>query len=288
MVFSARQLIDHAFETLSEIYCEDMDLGMRTEFSHGPDSSVQLSSDLEKFLEKPTTLKKKAIRIAVNLWMCTSDLHKLAKDQRDELDELRKQLLESQQTVIDLQKQKLQEKSETVQEIKEVVETQLKSYSSVTNSGISSVAVPATPTSQLRKVIKSTVEEGERSRNVIVFGLSEEDESEKRTEDLVAEVCERVGEKPRVLACSRIGLKREGTTRPILVSLASAASVQQLLYRAKELRDWDKYGRVFLGPDRSKEEQVHRKGLVEKLKKRRADEPGKSFVIRGDTVVLKS
>ena len=45
--------------------------------------------------------------------------------------------------------------------------------------------------------------------------------------------------------------EREGTTRPILVSLASASSVQQLLYRAKELRDWDKYGRVFLGPDRS-------------------------------------
>ena len=91
-----------------------------------------------------------------------------------------------------------------------------------------------------------------------------------------------------MLSCFRLGLKREGTTRPIPVSLASAASVQQLLDRAKELRDWDKYGKVFLGPDRSKEERVSRKGLVEKLKKLRVDEPGKSFVIRGDGLILKS
>ena len=287
MTSCARLLIDNAFETLSEIYCEDLDLGVKTEYHCDPDSSIQYSADLQKHLEKPSTLKKRAISIAVNLWMCTSDLHKLAKDQRDELDELRKQLLECQQTVIDLQKQKLQEQSEAVSEIKEAVKTQLESYSSVASSGINSVAVTANSTAQLRKVIKSTVEEEERSRNVVVFGLSEDSESEKRTEDLVAEVCEKVGEKPRVLTCSRIGMKREGTTRPILVSLASASSVQQLLYRAKELRDWDKYGRVFLGPDRSREEQVNRKGLVDRLKKMREDEPGKSFVIRGDTVVLK-
>ena len=80
----------------------------------------------------------------------------------------------------------------------------------------------------------------------MVFGLSGDSESEERTEDLLAEVCDKVGEKPRVLSCLKLGLMREGTCRPILVSLASVAVAQQLLYRAKELRHWDKYGRSSL------------------------------------------
>ena len=51
-----------------------------------------------------------------------------------------------------------------------------------------------TSTAQLRKVVRTTVEEEERSRNVIVFGLSEDKGSQENTEDLVAEVCEQVGE----------------------------------------------------------------------------------------------
>ena len=288
MAPSARRLIDYAFETLTEIYNNDLDMGhaVATEYHCDPDSSIQYSTFLEKHLEKPSTLKKRAIEIAVNLWMCTSDLHKLAKDQRDELDDLRKQLLESQQTVIELQKQKLHEKSETVSEMKEVVKAELKTYSSVTGEG--SYSVPAASSAQLRKVVKTTVEEEERSRNVVVFGLSEDNESVEKTEQLVAEVCEQLGEKPRVLSCSRIGLKREGATRPILVNLATATSAQQLLYRAKGLRDWEKYGKVYIGPDRTREERVDRKGLVEKLKKRREEEPGKSFIIKGNDVILKS
>ena len=287
MTSAARKLLDNALETLLEIYCDELDLAARTEFHCDPDSSVQHSMDLQKHLEKPSTLKKRAIEIAVRLWDCTSDLHKLAKDQRDELDELRTQLLASQRTVIELQKQKLQEKSETVSEMKEVVKAELKSYSSVTSQGTSSTVSPTTATAQIRKLVKTTVEVEERSRNVIVFGLRENNESGERTEDLVAEVCEQVGEKPRVLACSRIGVKRDGATRPILVCLASAASAQQLLYRAKGLKDWEKYGRVFVGPDRTREERVVRKGLVEELKKLREKEPGKSYIIRKNDVILK-
>ena len=99
---SFRCLIDHAFETLSEIYSLDLDLGARVEYHCDQDSSIQHSADLLKYLEKPSTLKKRAINIAVSLWMCTSDLHKLAKDLHDEIAELRKQLLGSQQTVIEL------------------------------------------------------------------------------------------------------------------------------------------------------------------------------------------
>ena len=48
--------------------------------------------------------------------------------------------------------------------MKEMVKTELETYSSVTSQGTASVVSLATSTAQLRKV-----EEEERSRNVIVF-----------------------------------------------------------------------------------------------------------------------
>ena len=125
----------------SKLYLE---LGARVEYQCDPDSSIQHSADLKRYLEKPATLKKRAINIAVDLWMCTSDLHKLAKDKRDEIADLRKKLLDSQQTVIELQKQKLQEKSE-------VVKTGLETYSSGTSQGTASVVSLTASTTQLRK-----------------------------------------------------------------------------------------------------------------------------------------
>ena len=110
--------------------------------------------------------------------MCTSDLHKLAKDQRDEIADIRKRLLDSQQAVINLQKQKLQEKSETVSEMKDVVKAKLKSYRPIAalrvRTSLQAATIPKTSTAQLRKMVKATVEEEERSRNVVVFGLKEE------------------------------------------------------------------------------------------------------------------
>lgn len=97
------------------------------------------------------------------MWDCTADLHKLAKDQRDELDDLKTELLESQRTVIKLQKQKMQEKTETVSEMKEVVKAELQSYASVTSPGTSSIVSPTAYTAQLRKLVKTTVEVEERS-----------------------------------------------------------------------------------------------------------------------------
>lgn len=260
-----RGIIDLAFETLTEIVSLDLGLEAKIDYSGDPDSSWQYAIDLQKHLEKPATLKKRAITIAVDLWSNTSNLHKLAQDQRDEIADLRKRLLDSQQTVIDLQRQKLEEKSETVSEMKDVVKAELKLYSSVANNNIPTTAsVPKTSsTAQLRRVVKATVEEEERSRNVVIFGLQENtDQLVENTESLVTETCEQVGEKPRVLSCSRIGLKREGETRPILVTLASSTVAQQLLYRAKGLRDWDKYGRVFIGPDRTPDERVARRAMV--------------------------
>ena len=57
--------------------------------------------------------------------------------------------------------------------------------------------------------------------------------------------------------------------------------------RAKELKGWDKHGKMFIGPDRSREERAVRKELVQELRRKRDEEPGKNFVIRRNEVILR-
>ena len=210
MPLAARMVIDRALEYLSEIlWCIDLGYSVQCEYQSETFDQSSEAGSIQRFLERPLTEKEKAVEMAVSLWSTAADLHKLAKDQRDELSDLRKQLLESQSSVIALQQNKLQEKSETASELKEVMKTELKLYSRVVGQGISTVpaAIP-----QLRKVVKTVVEEEDRSRNLVVFGLREMDGTAEDTEKLVDEICEQVGEKPRVMGCTRVGTKREGAT----------------------------------------------------------------------------
>ena len=64
----SRYFIDNAMLAMLEIFCDDLDLGSRTEFHCDPDSSVQHCRDLRNFLEKP--LKKQITQIAVSWLGC--------------------------------------------------------------------------------------------------------------------------------------------------------------------------------------------------------------------------
>ena len=67
-----------------------------------------------------------------------------------------------------------------------------------------------------KKVVQAVVEEEDRSKNVMLFGL-EEDKNETISEK-VEEVFVSVGEKPSFVA-SRIGKKSNGKARPVKVTL---------------------------------------------------------------------
>ena len=103
--------------------------------------------------------------------------------------------------------------------------------------------------STLQTVVKRVVEEEDRSRNLVIFGLAEED-GEKVTEK-VGEVFEAVGEKPTVEAC-RIGKKKtnlENACRPVKVTVSSSLMVTQILTKARKLRLSEKFKTVFVSPD---------------------------------------
>ena len=95
-----------------------------------------------------------------------------------------------------------------------------------------------------------------------------------------------IGEKPRTESI-RVGKKKPGSVgRPVKVTFSSSVIVNQILSKARRLRTVDKYKAVFISPDRSPEQRDKQRLLVQELKKRTLDEPGKRHFIKGGSVCI--
>ena len=111
----------------------------------------------------------------------------------------------------------------------------------------------------------------------MVFGLSEEG-----GEDLQKKVVEIFGElqeNPKIVDASRLRKPSE-TDRPVKVALAISEAAASLIRSSYKLRDCDRFRKVYVAPDRPKDERIKRKQLVEGLKDKR-----KQFVIRNGAVL---
>ncbi len=86
---------------------------------------------------------------------------------------------------------------------------------------------------------------------------------------------------PCEMSCERIGVPCQGKVRPLRVTIGSA--VPELLSKKKNLKDTN-FFKVFIEPDRSREERAARKKLVQELKQKRISCPNQRFYIRNNTI----
>ena len=120
----------------------------------------------------------------------------------------------------------------------------------------------------------------DRSTNLMVFGLSEcENETEAVLKCEVENVLDELGEKPKIEA-KRVGLKRDGRERPVIVKLKSREMLLSLLQKAKQLKQTDSYCDVYLARDMSFAERSERRELHKTLKDLRDSNPGSKFRVR--------
>ena len=131
--------------------------------------------------------------------------------------------------------------------------------------------------------MKKVNEEEDRSKNVVVFGVTEE--QEENVDSKVAALLDQLEEKPQFMDCRRIGQRSSGSLRPIRFRVNSSDIVYQLLRKAKRLKDIDGYKTIFISPDRTPEERISRKTLVGELKKKRLDDPNNHYFIRKGEIV---
>ncbi len=210
-------------------------------------------------------------------------------DLRQDLDCVKTELIESQNSVIKLQSKLLESQSNqlkavqsTVQStVQETVHAEIKSYSkALTNNVTAQNSTFAA--NNLKKVVRDVVDQEDRSRNLMIFGLKEVTDEQPSIK--VEQVLQRIGQKPTVEAV-RVGQRKDGKERPIRVTLRTCSAVHEILVKAKTLRTDNEYKSMYICPDRSPHERAQHKILVLGLKKRLKEEPGKRHYIRSGQVV---
>ena len=221
--------------------------------------------------------------------------HNMIINQRVHMSQHQSRMIELQDQVISLQERLLTAKeglskarkvsedfkTEIVNTFQKEVSSVKQSFSDVVKSGSLKTSAATISTESIKSVAKQIALEEELGRNIMVFGLCEEENEDICSK--VSDVLESLGEKPRVEAC-RIGKKSPSATRPVKVSLSSSSIVQQILKNSSKLSGTEKFKRVFLAPDRTAEERAHRKELVLELKRRAEVEKDKKLFIRGGKI----
>ena len=73
--------------------------------------------------------------------------------------------------------------------------------------------------------------------------------------------------------------------RPIKFSVKNTDNVYQILRKAKRLKDIDGYKTVYISPNRTNEERLSRRTLVNELKKKRLEDQSSHYFIRKGEIV---
>ena len=207
----------------------------------------------------------------------TVPLLDFAVEHQSELEELKSEKIADQRKIIDLQEQLIVEKDNKLQSVQKTVESEMKSYSAVLQKSCTEALAPR----KIAAAVKSVEEKVDRSTNVIVFGVPEE--NNESVDSKVMDLLDRLEEKPKVTECRRIGKSKPATTRPISFRVQSSCTVALILQKARQLKDIDGYKSIYLCPDRTLEERNTRKKLVDKLKEKRAsDQNNRYFIRRGE------
>ena len=200
---------------------------------------------------------------------------------------LKSEVIVNQGAVIDLQKDMLEAnrqqltdlQANVVASVEDTVKNELKLYSDAAKTGTKNSGV-LLDKKTLTSVVHDVVSEEDRSRNIMIFGLTEQEN--EQINDRVSQVLLELGEKPKVES-TRIGThsKDAKTTRPVKVTVSNSTIVRQILSAARALRHSEHYKGVFISPDRSVEQRSQHKELVLELKRRMEDDPDKKHYIKG-------
>ena len=191
-----------------------------------------------------------------------------------ECDDLLRRTVKLQEQVIELQGEQLNRVTETVQK-------DLRTFSAVVTQNCKTAFASKKIQKAVEKVTHKPVDTGpDRSKNLMVFGLPEcEDETESVLKGEVENVFAELGEKPTIEA-RRVGLKRGGRERPVIVKLQSREMLLSLLQKAKQLKQLESYCGVYLARDMSFAERSERRELHQTLKELRDSNPGGQFRVR--------
>lgn len=207
----------------------------------------------------------------------------ICKSAAEKIDELKSEQIELQKNLIGIQNNQIESVKATV---KSEMNNGLKSWSDVVKNNTSQVQSNLLTTTEktVKQVMEKVNEEERKSANLMIYGLSEVDNENLGT--AVDEVFKAMSvPPPRVtFDCYRVGRKQQGKTRPIRLECQNRGDVDFALVHSRRLKNSARHSRVYLAPDRSKEQRLEHSLLVKQMKELISKDATKHYFIRNNRV----
>ena len=244
--------------------------------------NVRELSDIRRNALKAAN-KDIAVDLAMTLASMLDRSVELLRSASADLDCMKREQLESQSKLLKVQDELSVKKSDQLDAVKNTVEEKMSSWAAVVkkNSGTNKVSQK-----EMKKAVKCAINESDREYNVVMFNVEEqeeEDPSETCDVDTALDIMNSAGlvavEGEGRFTAERIGTFDKDKKRPLKVKFDFKSMAFSLLAKAKNLKDNEEYGQVFIVPDRSREERIEHRKLVEQLKLIRTQNPEKRCYI---------
>ena len=229
--------------------------------------------------------KNELVRTAASAWEHVTRLSALVNVLLEENRQLLYKVVDSDASLIALQTELIASKDAQLKAVTSAVETVVqesveKSWSQV--AAISANRQPAggatvISSAVIQRAVKDFTEGEERSRNLIVFGLQEEEG--EVVGERVSELFGKLGEKPRPEEVLRLGKKSTGQHRPVIVKLRTATAAAGILKKSQGLRNSEKFRSVFISPDRTIAQRAEHRRLVSLVKRQAEEDKSRRFFI---------
>lgn len=232
---------------------------------------------------KRTVLKGTNKDIVVDFTMSLASLleksGQLLRSASADLDVLKREQLDFQSKLLKVQDELSVKKSAQLDTVQNTVEEKMSSWAAVVKKNSTNKF-----TQEVKKAVKSAINESDREFNVVMFNVEEQDE-EDLSENYDTVVASDIMNSAGLYAVEgdftteRIGALDKDKNRPLKVKFDFKSTAFDLLAKAKNLKDNEDYGHVFIAPDRSREERLEHRKLVEQLKLIRTQNPEKRCYI---------
>lgn len=221
--------------------------------------TINCEYDSQVTVEKFKKLNKEVLAEHLfDVFQYISNYNDVFPTARFEIENMKSELIKSQKSVAQLQGELLEMKSKEHDSVQTTVKTAvensvqdvIQSYSSVVSKYL--LSSQSSANSLVRQSSappftkqKNGVVEGDRSRNVVIFGLVED--AEENLNNKIGDVFKELNN-PKFKAV-RVGNKSADKARPVRVSLENSGTVHHILIRAKDLRQSPEYKAVVISPD---------------------------------------
>ena len=211
--------------------------------------------------------KDSVVEFALNMGKLLKNSQILLKNAAADLDSLKSEQLENQCRLLKVEDELSAKKSVQLEAVKSTVDEKLSSWSSIVKKNTGKKVTQK----EMKKAVKSAMNESDREYNVIMFNVEEQDDdnpSESYDADTAIDImnCAGLSTFDGEFITERIGTLDKDRNRPLKVKFDFKSAAFDLLAKSKNLKDDEDFGSVFIVPDRSREERVEHRKLVEQLK----------------------